>query len=43
MIIDSVKPTNINEQQFQLLTKINKLSNADLLKVEAYIDELNSK
>lgn len=43
MPIDSVKPTNINEQQFQLLNKINKLSNADLLKAEAYIDGLNSK
>lgn len=41
--IDSVKPNNINEQQFQLLTKINKLSANDLIKVEAYIDGLNSK
>lgn len=41
--IDSVKPNNINEQQFQLLNKINKLSANDLLKVEAYIDGLNSK
>ena len=41
--IDSVKPANINEQQFQLLSKINKLSANDLIKVEAYIDGLNSK
>lgn len=41
--IDSVKPNNINEQQFQLLNKINKLSANDLIKVEAYIDGLNSK
>ncbi len=41
--IESIKPTNINDKQFQLLTKINKLSAVDQAKVEAYIDGLNSK
>lgn len=41
--IDQIKPNNINEKDFQLLTKINKLSSTDLLRVEAFIDGLNSK
>ena len=41
--IDSIKPDTISEKDFQLLTKINKLSATDQLKVEAYIDGLNSK
>ena len=41
--INDLKPTNITDSQFQLLTKINKLSDIDQAKVEAYIDGLNSK
>lgn len=41
--INDLKPNNITDPQFQLLTKINKLSNIDQAKVEAYIDGLNSK
>lgn len=41
--ISDVKPSNINEDQFQLLTKINKLSDINIAKVEGYIDGLNSK
>ncbi|HIR58676.1 MAG TPA: helix-turn-helix transcriptional regulator [Candidatus Onthousia excrementipullorum] len=41
--ISDIKPTNINEEQFQLLNKINKLSETDIAKVEGYIDGLNSK
>ena len=41
--IADIKPTNIGEEQFQLLTKINKLSKIDIAKVEGYIDSLNSK
>lgn len=41
--IDCIKPDNISEKDFQLLTKIDKLSATDQLKVEAYIDGLNSK
>ena len=41
--INSLKPNNITDSQFQLLTKINKLSSIDQAKVEAYIDGLNSK
>ncbi len=41
--INELKPNNITDSQFQLLTKINKLSNIDQAKVEAYIDGLNSK
>ena len=40
--ISDIKPTNINEEQFQLLTKINKLSKIDIAKVEGYIDGLIS-
>lgn len=41
--ISNLKPDNITDSQFQLLTKINKLSDIDQAKVEAYIDGLNSK
>lgn len=41
--IDSIKPNNITENDFILLNKINKLSNADKDKIEAYIDGLNDK
>ena len=41
--INELKPNNINDTQFQLLTKINKLSLNDIEKVEAYIDGLNSR
>lgn len=41
--IKDLKPNNITDLQFQLLTKINKLSKIDQAKVEAYIDGLNSK
>lgn len=41
--IADIKPTNVTEEQFQLLTKINKLSKIDIAKVEGYIDSLNSK
>ena len=41
--IDTIKPNNISESDFQLLTKISKLSKTDQDKVEAFIDGLNSK
>ena len=41
--INQIKPNNIDDRSFQLLTKINKLSQTDQIKVEAYIDGLNSK
>lgn len=41
--INDLKPNDITDLQFQLLTKINKLSDIDQAKVEAYIDGLNSK
>lgn len=41
--INDLKPNNITDTQFQLLSKINKLSNIEQAKVEAYIDGLNSK
>lgn len=41
--ISDIKPNNINDKQFLLLTKINKLSEIDTAKVESYIDGLNSK
>ena len=41
--IADIKPTNVTEEQFQLLTKINKLSKIDIARVEGYIDSLNSK
>ncbi len=41
--INQIKPNSISESDFQLLTKISKLSNIDKTKVEAFIDGLNSK
>ena len=32
-----------NDEQFRLLTKINKLSKINIAKVEGYIDSLNDK
>lgn len=43
MPIDSIKPNNITDRDFALLNKINKLSNINKEKVEAYIDNLNDK
>lgn len=41
--IEQIKPNSINQRDFELLTKINKLSANDKDKAEAYIDGLNSK
>lgn len=41
--IDQIKPNCIGENDFNLLTKISKLSKNDQIKVEAFIDGLNSK
>ena len=41
--ISDIKPSNINDEQFRLLTKINKLSKINIAKVEGYIDSLNDK
>lgn len=41
MPIDDIKPNNISENDFLLLNKINKLSNINRAKAEAYIDGLN--
>lgn len=38
--ISNIKPNNINDEQFQLLIKINKLTRNDIFKVEGYIDAL---
>ena len=43
MPIDSIKPDNITDKDFNLLNKIRKLSDSDKDKVEAYIDGLNDK
>lgn len=43
MPIDTIKPNNISEGDFQLLTKINKLSNINKSKVDGYIDGLNEE
>lgn len=36
----SIKPNNINDEEFKLLLKINKLTKKDILKIEGYIDSL---
>lgn len=36
-----IKPNNITDDDFMLLTKINKLSSINKAKAEAYIDGLN--
>lgn len=41
--IADIKPSNIDDEQFKLLTKINKLSKINIAKVEGYIDSLNDK
>lgn len=41
--ISSLKPTNVNDSQFQLLLKISKLSENDIAKVEGYIDGISTK
>jgi transcriptional regulator with XRE-family HTH domain len=41
--ISEIKPNNLNNDQFLLLTRINKLSEKDKAKVEGYIDGLNAK
>lgn len=41
--VSELKPNNITDQQFQLLTKINKLSKRDQELVEAYITALIDK
>ena len=41
MPIDDIKPNNISDEDFILLNKINKLSNINKAKAEAYIDGLN--
>ena len=38
---DDIKPNNITDDDFMLLTKINKLSSINKAKAEAYIDGLN--
>jgi transcriptional regulator with XRE-family HTH domain len=41
--VDSLKPNNLNDKQFEILIKINKLSNSEQDKVEGYIDGLTDK
>lgn len=41
--IDRIKPSNITDEDFVILNKINSLSRADKEKIEAYIDGLNDK
>jgi transcriptional regulator with XRE-family HTH domain len=41
--IDRIKPNNINDRDFIILNRINKLSNTDKDKIEAYIDGLTDK
>ncbi len=41
--IDEIKPNNISEFQFEILTKINKLSLIDQARVDAYITALIDK
>lgn len=41
--INSIKPNNITDKDFNILNKINKLSDIDKQKIEAYIDGLNDK
>ena len=43
MPIDNVKPTNIADKDFEILNKINNLSNDDKAKIESYIDGLKDK
>lgn len=41
--INQIKPNSINQSDFELLARINKLSANDKEKAKAYIDGLNSK
>ncbi len=41
MPINTIKPNNINDDDFILLNKIKSLSNINRAKAEAYIDGLN--
>lgn len=41
MPINTIKPNNINDDDFILLNKIKNLSNINRAKAEAYIDGLN--
>lgn len=41
--INEIKPNNISELQFELLSKISKLSSIDQARVEAYITALIDK
>ena len=41
--INRVKPNNISDKNFNILNKINNLSNNDKDKIEAYIDGLNDR
>lgn len=38
---NDIKPNNITDDDFMLLTKINKLSSINKAKAEAYVDGLN--
>ena len=42
MPINDIKPNNISDADFMLLTKINNLSAINKAKAEAYIDGLNN-
>lgn len=42
MPINDIKPNNISDADFMLLTKINNLSAINKVKAEAYIDGLNN-
>ena len=41
--INNIKPNNISDKDFLLLSKINKLSTVNKAKVEGYIDGLKEK
>lgn len=41
--VADLKPNNITDKEFQLLTKIKRLSQTNQIKVEAYIDGLTDK
>lgn len=43
MPINDIKPNNIKDEDFMLLNKINKLSDINRAKAEAYIDGLNNQ
>lgn len=41
--IADIKPSSINDEQFKLVIRINKLSKINTAKIEGYIDALNNK